>query len=78
MSIIKNIDDVLTSVRARLCDDPEARRALDSRARPVRCAHHRARARMRAAAANLEFERAAQSRDRLKRLRRPGGAAEGR
>ena len=28
---------------------------------------------MRAAAANLEFERAAQIRDRLKRLRSPGG-----
>jgi excinuclease UvrABC nuclease subunit len=33
---------------------------------------------MRAAAANLEFERAAQLRDRLKKLRSPGGATGGR
>jgi excinuclease ABC subunit B len=75
-SIIKNIDDVLTSVYER--DYVTIPKAPDERARfksqAELDAHITGLERdMRAAAANLEFERAAQLRDRLKRLRSPGG-----
>jgi excinuclease ABC subunit B len=80
-SIIKNIDDVLTSVYERdyvtIPKAPDERDRFKSQAELD--AHISGLDRdMRAAAANLEFERAAQIRDRLKRLRSPGGAAEGR
>ncbi len=80
-SIIKNIDDVLTSVYERdyvtIPKAPDERDRFKSQAELD--AHITGLERdMRAAAANLEFERAAQIRDRLKRLRSPGGAAEGR
>ena len=73
-SIVKNIDDVLSSVYERdYVTVPKAagraRSVQDAgRARRV---HRRARARDEAAAANLEFERAAALRDRLRRLRNP-------
>jgi excinuclease ABC subunit B len=77
-SIIKNIDDVLTSVYER--DYLTVPKMPDERDRFKTQAEldtHIAglEREMRAAAANLEFERAANVRDRLKRLRSPGGAA---
>ena len=79
-SIIKNIDDVLTSVYER--DYVTVPKAPDERERfktqAALDAHITGLERdMRSAAANLEFERAAQIRDRLKRLRSPGGPASG-
>jgi len=79
-SIIKNIDDVLTSVYER--DYVTVPKAPDERERfktqAELDAHITGLERdMRSAAANLEFERAAQIRDRLKRLRSPGGPASG-
>src|SRR6187401_1419842 len=79
-SIIKNIDDVLSSVYER--DYVTVPKAPDERDRFKTQAELDAHIaglerEMRAAAANLEFERAAQIRDRLKRLRSPGGPASG-
>jgi len=73
-SIIKNIDDVLASVYER--DYVTVPKAPDERDRfTTRAALEAHLAQldrdMRAAAANLEFEKAAQIRDRLRRLRNP-------
>jgi len=73
-SIIKNIDDVLTSVYER--DYVTVPKAVDERERFKTRAELDAfiaaqEREMREAAANLEFERAAAIRDRLRRLRNP-------
>ena len=73
-SIIKNIDDVMKSVYERdyltVAREPEERERFKTRAEFER---HIATLEkdMRAAAANLEFERAAQIRDRLRKARNP-------
>ena len=73
-SIIKNIDDVMKSVYERdyltVAREPEERERFKTRAEFER---HIAGLEkdMRAAAANLEFERAAQIRDRLRKARNP-------
>jgi excinuclease ABC subunit B len=78
-SIVKNIDGVLSSVYER--DYVTVRREPTERDR-YRTPAELARAiagleqDMRAAAANLEFERAADIRDRLKRLRSPDATGE--
>ena len=70
-SIVKSIDEIMTSIYERdyvtvAADD--CRRVPD--ARRARGAHHRrCRRQMKAAAANLEFEKAAKLRDRIKQLR---------
>ena len=79
-SIIKHIDDVLTSVYER--DYLTVPTAADERDQFRTQAEldgflAQLEREMRAAAANLEFERAAGIRDRLKRLRTPGLAAAG-
>jgi excinuclease ABC subunit B len=73
-SIIKNIDSVLSSVYER--DYMTVPKAPDERDQyrtlgELNAAVARMEVEMRAAAANLEFERAASLRDRLKRLRSP-------
>jgi excinuclease ABC subunit B len=78
-SIIKHIDDVLSSVYER--DYVTVPTAPDERDRYRTPAELDAAVRgleteMRAAAANLEFERAATIRDRLRRLRNPDLAAD--
>ena len=79
-SIVKNIDDVLSSVYERdyvtVRREPSERDAYRTPAELARAIADLERE-IRAAAANLEFERAAGIRDRLKRLRSPdatGGA----
>ena len=77
-SIIKNIDDVLSSVYER--DYVTVPKAPDEREQFKTQAELDAfigalEKEMRAAAANLEFERAAALRDRLRRLRNPDLAA---
>ena len=73
-SIVKNIDDVMKSVYERdymtVAREPEERERFKTRAEFER---HIATLEkdMRAAAANLEFERAAQIRDRLRKARNP-------
>ncbi len=70
-SIVKSIDEVLEQrLRAGLCDG-RGRRARDCSApRPSSTAHVAdLRTQMKAAAANLEFEKAASLRDRIKQLR---------
>ena len=79
-SIIKNIDDVLTSVYER--DYVTVPKQEDERQRFKTQAEldaflHSLEKEMKSAAANLEFERAAALRDRLKRLRNPGLAPAG-
>ncbi len=73
-SIIKNIDDVLTSVYERdyvtVPKVPDEREQFKTQAELDAFITGLERE-MRAAAANLEFERAAALRDRLKRLRNP-------
>jgi excinuclease ABC subunit B len=73
-SIIKNIDDVLASVYERdyvtVGSTPSERDAFKSQAE-LDAFVSGLEKEMRAAAANLEFERAATLRDRLKRLRSP-------
>ncbi len=78
-SIVKHIDDVLSSVYER--DYVTVPKAPDEREQYRTPADLEAAIRaletdMRAAAANLEFERAAAIRDRLKRLRNPDLVAE--
>ncbi|TAK18763.1 MAG: excinuclease ABC subunit UvrB [Acidobacteria bacterium] len=73
-SIVKNIDDVMQSVYERdyltVAREPDERERFKTRAEFER---HIATLEkdMRAAAANLEFERAAQIRDRLRKARNP-------
>jgi excinuclease ABC subunit B len=73
-SIIKNIDDVLTSVYERdyltVPKVPDEREQFHTQAE-LDAFISRLEREMREAAANLEFERAATIRDRLKRLRNP-------
>ena len=78
-SIIKNIDDVLSSVYER--DYVTIPKAADEREQyrtqaELMAAIAKLEVDMRAAAANLEFERAAGIRDRLRKLRNPELAAE--
>jgi excinuclease ABC subunit B len=78
-SIVKHIDDVLSSVYER--DYVTVPKAPDEREQYRTPADLEAAVRaletdMRAAAANLEFERAAAIRDRLRRLRNPDLVAE--
>jgi len=74
-SIVKNIDGLLTSVYERdyvtVAKAPDERERFRSQAELDATIAALERD-MRAAAANLEFERAASLRDRLKRLRSPG------
>ncbi len=73
-SIIKNIDDVLASVYERdyvtVPKAPDERDRFTSRA-ALEAHLAQLEREMRAAATNLEFEKAAQIRDRLRRLRNP-------
>jgi excinuclease ABC subunit B len=73
-SIVKNIDEVLSSVYERdyvtVPTMPDARHEYRTRA-DLDAAIAALERDMRAAAANLEFERAAALRDRLKALRNP-------
>ena len=73
-SIVKNIDDVLASVYERdyvtVAPTPSERDAFKSQAE-LDAFIAGLEKEMRAAAANLEFERAASLRDRLRRLRSP-------
>jgi excinuclease ABC subunit B len=78
-SIVKHIDDVLSSVYER--DYVTVPKAPDEREQyrtpaDLEAAVRALEADMRAAAANLEFERAAAIRDRLRRLRNPDLVAE--
>jgi excinuclease ABC subunit B len=77
-SIVKHIDDVLTSVYERdyvtIPVAPDERDTFRSQAELDACVVSLERD-MRAAALNLEFERAAVLRDRVKRLRSPGALA---
>ncbi len=79
-SIVKNIGDVLSSVYERdyvtvpaRDDERETFRTQAERDAKIREVEHE----MRGAAANLEFERAAALRDRLRRLRNPDLVAAG-
>jgi excinuclease ABC subunit B len=79
-SIVKNIDDVLSSVYER--DYVTVPKAADERDQfksqaELHAAIARLEQEMRRAAADLEFERAAAIRDRLRRLRGPDVAATG-
>jgi excinuclease ABC subunit B len=71
-SIVKAIDDVLSSVYERdygtFADEPLETPAFTTRTE-LEAHMDQLRLQMKAAAANLEFERAAEIRDRLKRLR---------
>jgi excinuclease ABC subunit B len=73
-SIVKNIDDVLTSVYERdyvtVAKTPDEREQFRTQAE-LDAFIAGLEKEMRAAAANLEFERAAAIRDRLRRLRNP-------
>ena len=73
-SIIKNIDDVLSSVYERdyltIPKAPDEREQFKTQAELDAFLVHMER-QMRDAAANLEFERAASLRDRLRKLRNP-------
>jgi len=76
-SIVKEIDDVLSSVYERdYVTVPVVREAEEEFATQAELdAHLRSmEADMRAAAANLEFERAAALRDKIRALRSPGYA----
>ena len=77
-SIVKNIDDVLSSVYERdyvtVPREPSPRDAYKTPAE-LAAAIAGLEREMRAAAANLEFERAASLRDRLRRLRSPDPSA---
>ena len=79
-SIIKNIDDVLTSVYERdyvtIPTKEDERQRFKTQAE-LDAFLNSLEKEMKAAAANLEFERAAALRDRLKRLRNPGLATSG-
>jgi excinuclease ABC subunit B len=78
-SIVKNIDSVLSSVYERdyvtVRREPSERDAYKTPAELAKAIATLERD-MRAAAANLEFERAASIRDRLKRLRSPDPSGE--
>jgi excinuclease ABC subunit B len=73
-SIVKHIDDVLSSVYERdyvtVAKAPDERETFKTQA-DLDAFTHALEKQMREAAANLEFERAASIRDRLKRLRNP-------
>jgi excinuclease ABC subunit B len=78
-SIVKHIDDVLSSVYERdYVTVPKAPDERDQYRTPadLEAAIRALETDMRAAAANLEFERAASIRDRLRRLRNPDLVAE--
>jgi excinuclease ABC subunit B len=78
-SIVKHIDDVLSSVYERdYVTVPKAPDERDQYRTPadLEAAIRALETDMRAAAANLEFERAAAIRDRLRRLRNPDLVAE--
>jgi excinuclease ABC subunit B len=78
-SIVKNIDDIMLSVYERdYVTVPTAPSERDAYKTPaeLQAAIAAIEREMRAAAANLEFERAAALRDKLKRLRSPDGGFE--
>ena len=82
-SIVEAIDDVhVERVRARLHDAGRRRATAATRSAPQASSTRtspRCRTQMRAAAANLDFEKAASLRDEIKRLRNPElGSAGGR
>ena len=70
-SIVKSIDEVMSSVYERDYVTVARRRARRRSARQAELDAHVAdlRTQMKAAAANLEFEKAASLRDRIKQLR---------
>jgi excinuclease ABC subunit B len=73
-SIVKNIDDVMSSVYERdyltVAREPDERERFRSRAE-LEAHIAELETAMRAAASNLEFERAASLRDRLRKIRNP-------